>query len=235
MFEKIRIIPVLIIAASLLFGLKVDDVWNNAGRIGFTSAHAKQEDKPQSTRGQAKQDNITQIPKTDPANEASAKGTDKAVQTASLEQTTPARPINVNNLSPAEIELLQNLAKRRDKIDARSRELQMREAILSATEKRIDGKIKKLKDLETRVQGMIDQHDEEAESRIKSLVKVYESMKPKAAARIFENLEMSVLIDVAQRMKEKKMAAVLASMDSKRAREVTVRLAKQKELPKTGG
>ena len=60
-------------------------------------------------------------------------------------------------------------------------------------------------------------------------------MKPKDAARILENLEMDILLGVAERMKETKMAAILAKMDPKKARQVTVQLATSKELPKTGG
>jgi len=70
---------------------------------------------------------------------------------------------------------------------------------------------------------------------MKSLVKVYESMKPKDAARIFERLEMDILIDVTVRMKEVKMAAVLAKMESEKARELTVRLANLRKFPENGG
>jgi len=68
---------------------------------------------------------------------------------------------------------------------------------------------------------------------MESLVKIYEKMKPKDAARIFNNLEMDILIDVASNIKESKMAPILASMSSDRANKLTVELATRRQLPGT--
>jgi flagellar motility protein MotE (MotC chaperone) len=111
----------------------------------------------------------------------------------------------------------------------------MREKILQATEIRIDTKIDELKKLEIRIKGLLLDHDKESEQQIKSLVKVYENMKPKDAARIFEKLEMEILLDVTERMKEVKMAKVMAAMDPMKAKTLTVRLATRRRLPRTGG
>jgi flagellar motility protein MotE (MotC chaperone) len=92
-----------------------------------------------------------------------------------------------------------------------------------------------LKKLETTIGGLIRQHDEQSEAQLKSLVKVYENMKPKDAARIFEELEMTVLLDVVERMKESKIAPILASMDPAKAKAVTVELATRRKLPESGG
>lgn len=58
-----------------------------------------------------------------------------------------------------------------------------------------------------------------------SLVKVYERMKPKQAARIFEELDMKVILQVARRMKEANVAQILAAMDPVKARDITARIA----------
>ena len=60
-------------------------------------------------------------------------------------------------------------------------------------------------------------------------------MKPKSAARIFEQLEMDTLLEVAERMKERKLAAIMAQMGEERAREVTVELRRLREMPKVEG
>lgn len=228
MLEKIRILPVLIICASLLFGLKIEDIWRNAGNFDFTPALAQTETAARAetaaTENQSKSEK--------PSNQKMAA---KQPEPAATSMTTKTKPIDINNLTPSELQLLQSLAKRRNEIDRKNQEMGMREAILNATEKRIDGKIGELKTLEARVQKLIAAHDDEANKRMKSLVKVYESMKPKDAARIFEKLEMEILIDVTVRMKEVKMAAVLAKMDSEKARELTVRLANLKKFPENGG
>ena len=81
---------------------------------------------------------------------------------------------------------------------------------------------------------MVERHDAAEEAKLTSLVKIYETMKPKAAAEIFDRLEMSVLIRVVERMREAKSADVLARMDPVRARQVTAELARRTRLLEAG-
>jgi flagellar motility protein MotE (MotC chaperone) len=55
-------------------------------------------------------------------------------------------------------------------------------------------------------------------------------MKAKAAAEIFNRLEMPVLIRVVERMHEAKSADVLARMDPVKAKQVTTELARRSKL-----
>lgn len=54
-------------------------------------------------------------------------------------------------------------------------------------------------------------------------------MKPREAARIFEQLDMPVLLDVLEHMKELKASPILASMDPAKARQVTLSLAERRQ------
>ena len=56
-------------------------------------------------------------------------------------------------------------------------------------------------------------------------MKLYESMKPRDAATIFNDLDMKVLLGVVDRMKDAKAAPVLAAMQPDKARELTTKLA----------
>ena len=131
----------------------------------------------------------------------------------------------------AEIEILQRLAERRDTLQKRERELDMREGLLGAAERRIDRKVTELRNLEATISSLIKTFDEQQEKKMQSLVKIYESMKPKEAARIFEDLEMDTLLEVAERMKERKLAPIMAKMNPEKAREVTVQLRELRQLP----
>ncbi len=141
----------------------------------------------------------------------------------------------MTNLSSSEIEVLQRLVERRDQLEKRSEELDLRENLLVATEQRIDTKIAKLKDIEKTIQDLLKQYDEQELKKLKSLVVIYEKMKPKDAARIFNTLDMDVLLDVAVLMKESKLATILGNMSGKRAQELTVELATRKQLPDVDG
>ena len=78
---------------------------------------------------------------------------------------------------------------------------------------------------------LLKEQSDEEQKRIRSLVRIYEGMKPKDAARILNTLETDILIAVMERMSERKSAPILAEMDSDRARQVTTLLAERKQLP----
>src|SRR3546814_11509949 len=102
---------------------------------------------------------------------------------------------------------------------------------MAAAEKRIDERIAELKKLEASIKQIVQQYDQQEEKNLQSLVKVYENMKPKDAARIFEKLDPDVLLNVVERMKEAKVAAVLSEMTPATAQDLTVRLATRKQIP----
>lgn len=147
----------------------------------------------------------------------------------------PAAPAGAAFMSRSEINLLQDLAARRTELEARAKELDTRERLLMATEQRIDKKIERLKSIEGQINDLLKLHSDEEEAQLTSLVRVYESMKPKEAAVIFEKLDMPVLLSVIQRMKDKKMSAVMAAMNPEIAQKVTTELATRKQLPLLDG
>jgi flagellar motility protein MotE (MotC chaperone) len=132
--------------------------------------------------------------------------------------------------SSAQVDVLTSLAKRRSELDARERDLNMRENLIAAAEGRVDEKIVNLKTLQTQIQALLVQRDDAEQKQIASLVKAYSNMPPKDAARIFDGLEESVLIEVAQLMKPADLAAVLAKMQSEPAQKLTVKLAERLKI-----
>jgi len=68
------------------------------------------------------------------------------------------------------------------------------------------------------------------QKQVDSLVKTYSSMKPRDAARIFNNLDDAVLVPVAGQMKPDVLAAILAQMQSEPAQKLTVKLADRLKL-----
>ena len=130
-----------------------------------------------------------------------------------------------------EVDVLQQLAKRREQLDLRARQLDEREALIQAAEQRMDQKMAELKALQAMVEDLLKQRSDEEEAELQSLVKMYENMKPKAAARVFEEMDLDVLLDVVERMNERKAAPILALVSPTRAKEITFELANRRELP----
>ncbi len=241
---KIRFLPLTIFFATLMLTVKISDIWDSvdglmSGRINVSEAQAQT---------QGAQNPLPAQPPKPPAQGAlplAQAGLPKAQGELPRAQGAgaPAGGGGGNEMSrlitddptvltPAEIEILQQLAVRRDQLDAREKEIQMRTGLLNAAEERINKKIAELQTLRVTIDGLIKKFDVQQDAKLKSLVKIYENMKPKEAAKIFEELEMDTLLEVAERMKERKLAGIIAKMPPERAREVTVELRRLRELPK---
>ncbi len=135
----------------------------------------------------------------------------------------------------SESDVLERLADRRKQIDQRERDLDMREKLIAAAEKRVEERVAELKTLQSGIEDMFGKRTEQEEQQITNLVKMYETMKPVAAAQIFNDLEQGVLLDVMARMKPAKAAPILAAMKPQRAQEVTVELARRYDIPAEAG
>ena len=103
--------------------------------------------------------------------------------------------------------------------------------MIAAAEQRVDAKIAQLKQLQAQITQLLGQRDEAQKAQVTALVKTYSTMKPKDAARIFNDLPDDVLVPVAREMKSDQLALVLASMNAENAKSLTVKLANRLILP----
>jgi len=135
-------------------------------------------------------------------------------------------PLDLDHpVSTAERAILESLQKRRTELDARAHELDVREDLLRAAEKRVGGRIDELKELETRVGAAVQQKDDAEVARFKNVVTMYENMKAKDAAKIFDGLDIKVLLEVAKVINPRRMSDILAQMMPENAQRLTVELA----------
>jgi flagellar motility protein MotE (MotC chaperone) len=135
----------------------------------------------------------------------------------------------------AERAILERLQQRREEIDTRARELDLRESLIQNAEKRMDSRIDELKGVETRIKTETEQKSESEDARLKSLITIYENMKPRDAAKIFNGLEDSVLVEVAAKINPRTMAEILAQMQADVAQRLTVELASRaQQTPQPG-
>jgi flagellar motility protein MotE (MotC chaperone) len=133
--------------------------------------------------------------------------------------------------STAEVDVLTSLSKRRAALDAREQQLNMQENLIKAAEARVDTKIASLKQMQATMQQLLGQRDTADQTQLNSLVKTYSSMKPADAARIFNNLDETVELNVAAGMKSDVLGAILGKMEPGAAQKLTVRLANRLKLP----
>jgi len=137
--------------------------------------------------------------------------------------------------SGAERAILERLAERRQQLDARARELDIREGLIEAAEKRMEAKLTELKDIEAHITAAKAANDGAESARFKGLATMYESMKPRDAAKIFDRLDIGVLMEVTSQINPRRMSDILAQMTPDTAERLTVELANRARLvAKTG-
>ncbi|MGE4065006.1 MAG: MotE family protein [Rhodospirillaceae bacterium] len=242
---SLRLLPVVILAAVAMLGFKlqvvVKEVAGETRLVAFVmeqSAALAQAANPNAAKPAAPAAPAP-APAAAPATPAASAAEGAAapegaapVEAAPADAGGPPSMINFDpaTLTKSEIDTLQRLAERREVIERRERETAAREGLLKAAEARIDGKIAQLQDLEKNIQGLLKQYDAQKQQEIDQLVTIYSAMKPKDAARIFDTLEMPTLVGVVQKMREAKVAPILAAMDSRRAVALTEELTARKQL-----
>jgi flagellar motility protein MotE (MotC chaperone) len=144
---------------------------------------------------------------------------------AAQAEKKPAEPITV---SDAERAVLLELRQRRETLDATSREIDQRAAELAAADRRLSERVQQLSALQARLETMEATREKHQSENWAGLVKIYENMKPRDAATIFDALDMQVLLQVLDRMQERRVAPVLAAMQPERARLATQLLAEMR-------
>lgn len=217
----VRLMPALIVAALFMLGFRIQVVVRSIA-IGPSVA-------------------LAQAQPAAPAMEKPAMGAEGAAEPAepaegeeaAAEGATPGTPMALrpSDLTASEIDTLQRLAERREMIDRREREMQQKEGVMQAAEQRLDQKIAKLQEIEKQLQDLAQQYDAKKKSEIEQLVRIYTAMKPKDAARIFDDLEMGILVAVVTNMKEAKVAPIISAMNSEKARTLTQEMSTRKQIP----
>jgi flagellar motility protein MotE (MotC chaperone) len=229
-FRDFRLIPLVLVAIACFGVVKVAALFLNGGYIFRDDIEPGRQSWAQQNLNfptgrtpskfeQAANDITGSVEKAEPKVEAPALKT----TTEPVKET----PLVAQGPSASERAVLERLQSRRQELDSRARELEIRESLLKAHEQRIEAKVEELKGVETRIETATRQKDDADAARFKSIVTMYENMKPKDAAKIFDRLDMAVLIDVASHMKPQKMSDVLAQMQPDNAEKLTVELARR--------
>ena len=244
-FRDIRVIPVVLIA---IFGLAVLKVAGLVIDGGYVFDYQPQK----TTRSWAQETLNFPGSKIDPADvtgstpkpkEEAAKPAAPAPEVAKPDGVV-VYPEQTQPVSASERAILERLQSRRQELEARAREIDIRENLLKAAEKRIETRVEEMKAVESRITTVTGQKAETDAARFKGIITMYEGMKPKDAAKVFDRLEMSVLFEIASQIAPRKMSDILGLMAPEAAERLTIEMARRAgsdksaavvELPKIEG
>lgn len=248
--ENLRLLPVFILVAGLAFTVRVGEFVTGVSNMGSAVAQEEVKAEPPPMNAHAAEEGAEQHeePQIDGHLDLDAAGSEIKLKEEFAEKPVaevagpaapkPSEPVewkdagdeDINN-SKVRDELYKDLAKRREALEKREKEMAVREALLNAAERELDQKVRELSTIRAQIEAAMKQQSEEENARINSLVKIYEGMKPKDAASIFNTLDLEVLMVIMQRMSERKSSAIISEMNPDRARTITIMMAEQKNLP----
>lgn len=207
----VRLVPAVMVTAGALLGLK---------------AVAMAADVAETTSAPASQHAEAAHPPEAAAQSASPQAAQQCVAAPSL--------ADMAGLSQAEVQVLQALSARRETLDQRAESYDTQDELMAAAERRLNERLTELRQLEANVNDLLGRLDEAQEERLASLVDVYQRMRAKDAAEVFNGLDDDVLVQVASRMRQANLAEVMGRMDATRARQLTTMLA-DRARPPSGG
>lgn len=207
---KYRVLKTVILCCLLLFLVKISELYQSKNEILslFKTEEASAQEKTKQSEKKEKDEVDTR-----------AKG---AAKVLSVDE--------IKSLSDTDIEILQRLAQSRDKLQKWEQDLSIKENVLKITEERIDTKLQQLRLLKAEVEKSLTAYRKQEEEKTKSLVKIYENMKPKNAADILQKMDVNELVPIIDKMKEKNAAEIMAKMDPAVAKEITSKLNKLGKL-----
>ncbi|MCB1531625.1 MAG: flagellar protein FlbB [Alphaproteobacteria bacterium] len=233
-FNNLKIIPLLVLVSALSFSVRLVEVAVNVTSAPGTAAAADTAEHEQDAE-MAPADETDMAMEEGEAHQGEAEKNSGGLTFSDDHGVEPPEWRDPVDDDPAfeavRMEVFQDLAKRRQELESKEQELTTREALLRAAEQELDRKYQELSQLRQQIEGLLEEQSEEEMARIKSLVKIYETMKPKDAARIFDTLDLDILTAVTAEMSERRLSPILAAMNPERARTITTILAEQKQLP----
>lgn len=219
---NLRLLPLLGVSASALLALKLlgFTFGPESGNLPINGAVAQETPAQEAPGGETMSADVDTMP---------------APPAPPAEPGLPAQPVLPDNLeiggSAAERAVLESLGRRRESLQEQKGQLDLREKLLQATEERIQKRVDELKVLEQRIEAVVEKKRQQEVNEVAGLVTMYETMKPKDAARIFDRLSLPILLKVVRQMKPRKMADVLAKMSPEAAERLTVAIASNGSAP----
>ncbi len=232
-----RFLPIIGVAVGGVLAMKVitsvgvlPDVFHKASAVAAESKPAKKDAKGGTEKANA--DDPTDAFGVS-GSAATADGAAKdAVATAPAAPTVaPVCATSLDELakdagiSPGEYKTLQDLGTRRQQLDAWQAQLNSQSQLVQAADGKLDSRIQQLTALKTQIQALIDQASKTQSDDTGRMIKVYEAMKPQAAAQVMTTMADDVRLPIAAGMKDRALAAILAVMTPDAARELTEKLA----------
>ncbi|MGA2402862.1 MAG: hypothetical protein ABSG91_14350 [Syntrophobacteraceae bacterium] len=140
---------------------------------------------------------------------------------AEAENAAPVDKIAKIRPGASTTESLSALQQKEIEIRKKEEQLKEKEERLGKLQKEVEQKVKDLLALQKEVQSVRTEKQETQSTRVRSLSKIYGTMKPKEAAKLMENLDDRLVMGIISTMTPDEAAAILALMEVKKAAKIS--------------
>jgi flagellar motility protein MotE (MotC chaperone) len=227
MREPIRLLTVLAILMTGLFGLKTLSVftgatnWWAAQAATFQDEVATVDGEDGETPGLTSEDGLPDLYEEPQVCETSTRSVAFGQELAS------------RGLTPDEEDVLRSLFERNRLLSDRAAELETREALALAIEQRVDTRVALLEELEGRINTLVGELGERQAVDMESVVAWYAAMDAGDAAERIAQLAPDYQVQIASRMSRRSFGPILAEMEIPAAANLTQWMAERSDLPET--
>lgn len=121
------------------------------------------------------------------------------------------------NFSKEDKKVLTSLDARRVELTERSKKMDLREIDLDARENELEVKLAELRQLTSKLKTNREGVDQKRNMQVEQLAKIYSAMSPEESAKLMEELDITIALELMSKMSEKRIGQILSLMDKEKA------------------
>ncbi|MBC7741669.1 MAG: hypothetical protein H7061_05715 [Bdellovibrionaceae bacterium] len=151
-----------------------------------------------------------------------------AAVATSADHSVAASPLESKSIleKPADdSDYLFKLAERKKQLDQKEEALNKLAGEIAKQKEEIEEKLKKLEETRLKISTALEEKIKLDDGKVETLVQMYTNMKPQQAAKVFENLDEDLVIEILGRMKKKSAADILNLIKPEKAQVFAERFA----------
>lgn len=126
-------------------------------------------------------------------------------------------PVVKKEFTQEEINHFMKLNERKRELDAREEELNRVETELTAQKSELEKRLNELEQTRKQISTVLEEKVQADDKKIDNLVQMYTNMKPQQAAKVFENIDEDLAVEILARMKRKPAAEIMNLIKSEKA------------------
>lgn len=149
----------------------------------------------------------------------------EAKTSAGSKETKPAVEVEKETWTPEEIALFKKLDDRKRALDERESEISKMEEELQKQKKELQEKIGQLEQLRNKIAATLDEKVKGDGERVEKLVAFYSNMKPQSAAKVIQDMNEDLAVEILGKMKQKSAAEILNLISSDKAQKLSEKFA----------